>query len=69
MPPQLVRDVVIDRAGVGLLFCDSELRQQLEDPVRLDLKLPCQLVDSDLTHKLKLECFYFSDCSSRYDPV
>jgi hypothetical protein len=42
------RHVLVDRAGVRLLFLDTELRQQLQNSVRLDLKLACQLVDSDL---------------------
>jgi hypothetical protein len=50
MTPQLDGDVVIHRAGVGLLFCDSELRQQIEDLVRFDLELPRQFVNSDLAH-------------------
>jgi hypothetical protein len=41
-------NVLIDRAGVGLLFLHAELGQQLENPVRLHFQLPRQLVDPDL---------------------
>jgi hypothetical protein len=40
--------VFINRAGMRLLLLDTEFRQQLQDLVRLDLKLACQLVNSDL---------------------
>lgn len=45
-----LRDVVIDRAGVGLFFCDAELRQHVDERMGGDLELPSQLVDSDFTH-------------------
>jgi hypothetical protein len=48
--PDLERDVFINRAGVCFLFGQTEFREQVEDAVRLYLKLPCQLVDSNLTH-------------------
>jgi hypothetical protein len=41
-------DILVDRAGVGLLFVDAELRQQIQYYVRFDFQLPCQLIDSDL---------------------
>ena len=31
------RDILVDRAGVGLLFLDAKFWQQLEDTIRLDL--------------------------------
>jgi hypothetical protein len=40
--------VLVDRAGVGLLFLNAKLGQQLENLVRLDFQLPRQLVDPDL---------------------
>jgi hypothetical protein len=49
--PKLFGDVIIDRAGVGLLFGNAELWQHVDDGMRGDLKLPCQLIDSDFAHK------------------
>jgi hypothetical protein len=40
--------VFVNRAGMRLLLLNTELRQQLQNFVRLDLKLACQLVNSDL---------------------
>jgi hypothetical protein len=51
--PQLDGDILVNGTGVSLLLGNAELRQQLQDPVRLDLKFPRQLVDSDLTHKTR----------------
>ena len=31
------RDILVDRAGMGLLLLDAKLGQQLEDTIRLDL--------------------------------
>ena len=42
---------LINGAGVSLLLGNAELRQHVDDGVRGDLKLPCQLVDSNFTHK------------------
>jgi hypothetical protein len=39
--------VLINRAGMGLLFLDTKLRQQLQYLVGLDFQLPSQLIDSD----------------------
>jgi len=44
------RDGFIDRAGVGLLFGDAQLREHIEDHVRFDLELASQLVNSDFRH-------------------
>jgi hypothetical protein len=41
-------NIFINRAGMRFLLLDTEFRQQLEDFVRLDLKLARQLIDSDL---------------------
>jgi len=40
--------ILVDRTGVGLLFINSEFRQQIQYDVRFDFELPGQLVDSDL---------------------
>jgi len=42
------RYILVDRAGVSLLFVNSEFGQQIQYYVRLDFELPGQLVDSDL---------------------
>jgi hypothetical protein len=42
------RHVLVDRAGVRLLLLNAELGQQFQYFVRLDFKLACQLVYSDL---------------------
>jgi len=36
---------------MSLFFFDAKFGQQLEDPVRLDLKLPSELIDSDFAHR------------------
>jgi hypothetical protein len=51
MPAQLIRRIVIKRAGVRLLVGDAKLRQQLKQLGWLNFEFPSQLVDSDLTHK------------------
>jgi hypothetical protein len=42
--------IIIERARVRLLVGDAQHREQVEDHRGLHLKLPRQLVDSDLTH-------------------
>jgi hypothetical protein len=42
---------LINRARMGFLLGDTELRQHVDDGVRGDLKLPCELIDSNFTHK------------------
>lgn len=53
--PQAVADqeskIVVDRTGVGLLVLNAQLREGIDDRARLDLELPCQFVNSDLTHR------------------
>jgi len=44
------RDVIVNRAGVRLLFVNAQIREQLQNFVRLYFELPCQLVDSNFTH-------------------
>jgi hypothetical protein len=48
---KLQRNFVVQRAGVCLFVRDSELRQQLEEDVRLYFELASQLVDANLTHR------------------
>jgi hypothetical protein len=50
-PLHVQRRLFVNRAGVRLLVRNAELREQLEDPVRLDLELSRQLVDADFTHR------------------
>lgn len=33
---------------MGFLFGDAEFREVIEDGFRLDLELPCELIDSNL---------------------
>jgi hypothetical protein len=49
--PQPDRDVFVDRAGVRLLLRNAKLWQAIQNFVRLDFQLPCQLVDSNLLHR------------------
>ncbi len=49
--PQLLGDVFIHGAGVGLLLGHAKLGQHVDDGVRGDLQLPCELIDSNFTHK------------------
>ena len=46
----LYRDRFIDRTGVGLLFCYTQLGEHIEDHVRFHLELACQLVNSNFDH-------------------
>jgi hypothetical protein len=43
--------IVVDRTGVGLLVLDAQVWEGVDDRARLDLELPSQFVDSDLTHR------------------
>lgn len=42
---------LVDGAGVSFLLGNTELRQHVNDVVGGYLQLPCQLVNSNLTHK------------------
>jgi hypothetical protein len=42
--------VGLDGAGVGLGFGDTNRRQSVQDGPALDLKLACQIVDSNFAH-------------------
>jgi hypothetical protein len=48
--PQLIRYIVIDRAGMSLLIVHAKFGKFVEDLVRLYLEFPCQLVNSNLLH-------------------
>jgi hypothetical protein len=50
-PAKLQRNFVVQRAGVCLLVRDSELRQQLEEDIRLYFELASQLIDANFTHR------------------
>jgi hypothetical protein len=44
------REIVFKRARMCLLIVYAQLGEQVDNHGGLDFKLPCQLVDSDLTH-------------------
>jgi hypothetical protein len=44
------RDVVIERAGVGLLVGNTQLGQEVKKHIGLDFQLAGQLINADLTH-------------------
>jgi len=44
------RDIVVDRARMRFLVWYAEIAQQIDDYIRLDLKLAGQLIDADFTH-------------------
>jgi hypothetical protein len=48
---KLQRNFVVQRAGVGLLVRDSELRQQLKKYIWLYFELASQLIDANFTHR------------------
>lgn len=48
--PQFIRDVIVDRTGMGLLIVHAEFGKFVEDFVRFHLELPCQLVNPNLLH-------------------
>jgi len=45
--------IVVDRTGVGFLVLNAQVRESVDDRAWLNLELPCQFVDSDLTHRLE----------------
>ena len=49
--PDQLRNRLVHRAGVSLLFCYSQVGKHFEDGVRRNLELPCQLVDANFAHK------------------
>ncbi len=49
--PDDLLDAFVNRTGVGFLFGDTELGQHLDDEVRWNFELPCQLVDTDFRHR------------------
>jgi hypothetical protein len=50
MRPHLLRFMIFERAGVSFLFCDTHLGKHIENCFTLNLKLPGQIVDSNLAH-------------------
>jgi hypothetical protein len=50
MSPHLLRFVLFDRTGVGLLLGDSDYDQDVKNCFALDFQFPGQIVDSNLTH-------------------
>jgi hypothetical protein len=46
----LVRFVLFQRTGMGLLFGDPDFRKHIENCFAFDFQLPCQIVDSNLAH-------------------
>jgi hypothetical protein len=49
-PAHFERDIVVERARVGLFVRHAEVAQQIDDHIGLDLKLASQLVNADFTH-------------------
>jgi hypothetical protein len=49
--PDDLLDAFVNRAGVSFLFGDTELGQHLDDEMRWNFELPCQLVDTDFRHR------------------
>jgi len=48
--PDLVGDVFLDGAGVGLFLRNAEFRQKIQDDAGFHLQLASQFIDADLTH-------------------
>jgi hypothetical protein len=46
----LLRLVFFQRTGMGLLLADPDFRKYIENGFTFDFQLPCQIVDSNLTH-------------------
>jgi hypothetical protein len=44
------RLVLLERTGVGFLLGDTYFGENVKNGFALDLQLPCQIVDSNLTH-------------------
>lgn len=49
--PQFESDVLIYRAGMRFLLLHTQFGEHFDDHAGFDLKLPSQLVDSDLLHR------------------
>jgi hypothetical protein len=49
--PDNQRDRFVNGAGMGFLLRDTELGQHVDNGVRWDFELPCQLVDADFRHR------------------
>ena len=48
---KLQRNLVVQRAGVGLLVRHSKLGQQLQEDVRFYFELASQLIDANFAHR------------------
>jgi hypothetical protein len=44
-------DGFVNGAGMGFLLGDTELGQHVDNGVRWNFQLPCQLVDADFRHR------------------
>jgi hypothetical protein len=53
VPPDDQRDVVVKRAGMGLLVVDAEFGKDVEYNARLHFELACQLIDPDFAHTVR----------------
>jgi hypothetical protein len=47
---QQFRNIFVDRTGVGLLFGDTEFRQEVQDRARFYLELPRQFINPNFLH-------------------
>jgi hypothetical protein len=45
--------VVVKRAGMGLLVVNAELGEKVEDYARLHFELACQLIDPNFAHTVR----------------
>lgn len=50
--PDKQRHIIIERAGVRLLFTDPQLRQRFQNHAGLDFELTGQLIDANFTHTM-----------------
>jgi hypothetical protein len=57
---QLDRHILVNGAGVRLLFGHAEFGKQVEDFVGLDFQLARQLVDANLSHNSNLRSYGYS---------
>jgi len=52
MFPDEFGNVIVQRAGMGFLLGHAQFGEQVENPLRLYLKLPRQFVDAGFSHIL-----------------
>jgi len=48
--PDEIGDVIVQRAGMGFFLGHSQFGEQVENPLRLYLELPRQLIDAGFSH-------------------